>query len=627
MKSSLEIAQDHRMQPIVDIAAAAGLDEDEIELYGRYKAKIELSAIERLSDRPDAKIVNVTAITPTPAGEGKTTTRSRSRRASGTSAKPILCLREPSLGPVFGVKGGAAGGGFAQVVPMEDLNLHFTGDMHAITAAQQPAGGVRSTRTLSRQRARHRPVDDPLAPRLDMNDRNLRNIVIGARRQDERHPARDRLRHHGRLRGDGDPGLARDLGDSRRLGRITVGQTLRRRAGDGRGDPVRGRDGGAAARRDQAEPDPDARGPAVPDARRAVREHRARQQLARGRPRSASSSASTSSPSPASRPTWAWRSSWTSSAAPGACAPHAVVIVATVRALCMHGGGGLEKPATAAETMRLIEVGCENLAKHIENVREFGIEPVVAVNQRPEDTAEELALVKRLAGEAGALSAVHNGFGAGGPGAAELAEAVVEACDRPTDFQLLYRRRRAVQEEDRGDRDAHLRCRRRRLRPAAIQRLKDFQAQGLGHFTVCMAKTHLSLSADPNLKGRPRGFRIPVRDVRAYTGAGFIVPLCGDMLQMPGLGKQAAGFDIDIDKDGKIVGNVLAGAAARAAVRSREPSACSLLRILEAAPGCGDDSAYRVPAARRDSAPQYRIPHPQPALSAARSPDRRRALR
>jgi formyltetrahydrofolate synthetase len=238
----------------------------------------------------------------------------------------------------------------------------------------------------------------------------------------------------------------------------------------------------------------------------------------------------------------------------GGMQPHAVVIVATVRALCMHGGGGLTKPDNATETLRLIEVGCENLAKHIENVREFGIEPVVAVNQRPEDTAEELALVKRLASEAGALSAVHNGFGAGGPGAAELAEAVVEACDRPTNFQFLYtddapfkKKIEAIATRIYGADGVD-------FAPAAIQRLKEFEAQGLGHFTVCMAKTHLSLSADPNAKGRPRNFRIPVRDVRAYTGAGFIVPLCGDMLQMPGLGKQAAGFEIDIDKDGKIVG-------------------------------------------------------------------------
>ena len=234
--------------------------------------------------------------------------------------------------------------------------------------------------------------------------------------------------------------------------------------------------------------------------------------------------------------------------------PHAVVVVATVRALCMHGGGGLEKPATQTEAFRLIEIGCENLAKHVENVREYGIEPVVAINRRPEDSDEEVTLVKRLAVEAGALAAVHNGFGEGGPGAAELAEVVVEACDRPTDFKLLYpsdapfkKKIEAIATRIYGADGVD-------FAPLAIERLKQFEAQGLGEFPVCMAKTHLSLSADPNLKGRPRNFRIPVRDVRAYTGAGFLVPLCGDILQMPGLGKQAAGFNIDIDADGKIVG-------------------------------------------------------------------------
>jgi formate--tetrahydrofolate ligase len=234
--------------------------------------------------------------------------------------------------------------------------------------------------------------------------------------------------------------------------------------------------------------------------------------------------------------------------------PHAVVVVATVRALCMHGGGGLEKPANQAEAFRLIEIGCENLAKHVENVREYGIEPVVAINRRPEDSDEEVALVKRLATDAGALAAVHNGFGEGGPGSAELAEVVVEACERPTDFKLLYptdapfkKKIEAIATRIYGADGVD-------FAPLAIEQLKQFEAQGLGEFPVCMAKTHLSLSADPNLKGRPRNFRIPVRAVRAYTGAGFLVPLCGDILQMPGLGKQAAGFNIDIDADGKIVG-------------------------------------------------------------------------
>jgi formate--tetrahydrofolate ligase len=203
---------------------------------------------------------------------------------------------------------------------------------------------------------------------------------------------------------------------------------------------------------------------------------------------------------------------------------------------------------------RLIEIGCENLAKHVENVREFGVEPVVVVNRRPEDTDAEVELVKRLASESGALAAAHNGFAEGGAGAAEFAEAVVDACERPTSFRYLYadddsfkKKIEAIATRIYGADGVD-------FTPLAVDKLKQFEAQGLGKFTVCMAKSHLSLSHDPNLKGRPRGFRIPVRDVRAYTGAGFVVPLCGDIVQMPGLGKSPAGFNVDIDASGKIIG-------------------------------------------------------------------------
>jgi formate--tetrahydrofolate ligase len=238
----------------------------------------------------------------------------------------------------------------------------------------------------------------------------------------------------------------------------------------------------------------------------------------------------------------------------GGFRPHAVVVVTTVRALTMHGGGGLEKPATMAESFRLIELGCENLAKHVENVREFGIEPVVAVNRRPEDSDEEVELVKRLATEAGALAAVHNGFGEGGKGATELAEAVVAACDKASSFRFLYADDAPFKQKIEAIATRIYGADGVDFAPLAIEKLKQFEAQGLGHYTICMAKTHLSLSSDPTAKGRPRGFRIPVRDVRAYTGAGFLVPLCGDMMQMPGLGKTPAGFNVDIDDTGKVVG-------------------------------------------------------------------------
>jgi formyltetrahydrofolate synthetase len=239
----------------------------------------------------------------------------------------------------------------------------------------------------------------------------------------------------------------------------------------------------------------------------------------------------------------------------GGLRPSAVMVVATVRALRMHGGGGLEAPATHAESLRLVEQGTENLAKHIENVREYGIEAVVACNRMPGDSDEEIGLVKKLALEAGAMGAeINEAFMRGGAGAADLAEVVADACERPSSFDFLY------------PSDMPIKAKIERIAtriygadgvdflPEAVQKIKQFEDQGYGGFPICMAKTHLSLSADQTLKGRPRGFRVPVRDVRAYTGAGFLVPLCGEMRQMPGLGKTPAGFNVDIDEHGTTVG-------------------------------------------------------------------------
>ena len=555
VKSSLEIAQDHQMQPILDIAREAGLEESEFELYGRYKAKIELSAIDRLADRPDAKIVNVTAITPTPAGEGKTTTSVALTEGLGhIGRRPILCLREPSLGPIFGVKGGAAGGGYAQVVPMEDLNLHFTGDLHAITSANNLLSAFIDAHLFHGNELGIDQSTIGWRRCMDMNDRNLRNIVTGLGGRTSGIPRETGFDITAASEVTAILALARDLPDLRkRLGAITIGQTYD-------GTPVTAEDircAGAMTTilKDAIKPN-------------LIQTLEGQPCLMHGAP--FANIAHGNNSIVADRlglklgEYLITESGFASDMGmekfmdivcrSAGLRPHAVVVVATVRALCMHGGGGLEKPANQAEAFRLIEIGCENLAKHVENVREYGIEPVVAINRRPEDSDEEVALVKRLATDAGALAAVHNGFGEGGPGSAELAEVVVEACERPTDFKLLYptdapfkKKIEAIATRIYGADGVD-------FAPLAIEQLKQFEAQGLGEFPVCMAKTHLSLSADPNLKGRPRNFRIPVRAVRAYTGAGFLVPLCGDILQMPGLGKQAAGFNIDIDADGKIVG-------------------------------------------------------------------------
>jgi formate--tetrahydrofolate ligase len=555
VKSSLEIAQEHQMRPIADIARAIGLEDDEIELYGRYKAKVELSAIERLKERPDAKIVNVTAITPTPAGEGKTTTSVALTQGLGHIGRhPILCLREPSLGPVFGVKGGAAGGGYSQVVPMEDLNLHFTGDLHAVTAANNLLSAFIDAHLFHGNALGIDPQSISWRRCMDMNDRNLRNIVSGLGGKTNGIPRETGFDITAASEVMAILALATDLADlRRRLGRITIGQRYD-------GTPVTAEDIRCA-------------GSMTVLLKNAVKPNLV--QTLEGQPALMHAGpfaniAHGNNSIVADRvgvklgDYLITESGFASDMGMekfmdivcrmGGLRPHTVVVVATVRALCMHGGGGLEKPESASEVHRLIEIGCENLAKHVENAREFGLEPVVAVNRRPEDADDEISLVTKLAGEAGALVASHNGFGQGGPAAAELAEAVVEACDRPSNFKFLYPDDASFKQKIEAIATRIYGADGVDFSPLAVEKLKQYEAQGLGKFAVCMAKTHLSLSHDANLKGRPRGFRVPIRDVRAYTGAGFIVPLCGDVVQMPGLGKNPAGFAVDLDEHGNIVG-------------------------------------------------------------------------
>jgi formate--tetrahydrofolate ligase len=555
VKSSLEIAQEHRLRPIAEIADELGLLEDEVELYGRYKAKIDLSVIERLKDRPDARIVNVTAITPTPAGEGKTTTSVSLAQGLGKiGKKPILCLREPSLGPIFGVKGGAAGGGYAQVVPMEDLNLHFTGDLHAITSANNLLAAFIDAHVYHGNVLGIDPSTISWRRCEDMNDRHLRSVVTGLGGKVNGIPRETGFDITAASEVTAILALASDLQDlRRRLGAITIGQTY-----DGR--PVKAEEIRCAGAmtvllKDAIKPN-------------LIQTLEGQACLMHGAP--FANIAHGNNSIVADRiglklgDYLVTESGFASDMGmekfmdivcrAGGFRPHAVVVVTTVRALTMHGGGGLEKPATMAESFRLIELGCENLAKHVENVREFGIEPVVAVNRRPEDSDEEVELVKRLATDAGALAAVHNGFGEGGDGATELAEAVVAACDKASTFKFLYADDAPFKQKIEAIATRIYGADGVDFAPLAIEKLKQFEAQGLGHYTICMAKTHLSLSSDPTAKGRPRGFRIPVRDVRAYTGAGFLVPLCGDMMQMPGLGKTPAGFNVDIDENGTIVG-------------------------------------------------------------------------
>jgi formyltetrahydrofolate synthetase len=552
--SSLEIAQAAVMRPIADIAAEAGILPDELELYGRYKAKVDLSILERLADRPDAKLINVTAITPTPAGEGKTTTSVALTQGFGKiGRRAVLALREPSLGPVFGVKGGAAGGGYAQVVPMEDINLHFTGDMHAITAANNLLAALVDAHRFHR----HEPEIATVTWRraIDVTDRSLRNIVTGLGGAKHGIPAESGFDITAASEVMAILALATSLADLRRkLGAITVGYTPD-------GDPVSADDIKAAG----------AMAVLLKDALKPNIVQTLEGQLCFMHAGPFANIAHGNNSIIADRiglKLGEFLITESGFAADlgmekfmdivcrvGGLRPHVVVIVATVRALRHHGGGDWRETAAMAQMRAEVETGMANLAKHIENVRAFGIQPVVAINTRPDDAPELLELIKQRSLEAGAFgAAIHNGFGQGGEGTIELAEIVAAAAEAESDFKMLYADDEPIATKIERIAKTVYGADGIELAPAAREAIARFERQGIAQLPICMAKTHLSLSHDPLARNRPTGFVVPIRDIRVYSGAGMLVPLCGDMLQMPGLAAQPAAFSIDIDEHGETVG-------------------------------------------------------------------------
>jgi formyltetrahydrofolate synthetase len=549
MPSSLEIAQGATLRPILEIAEESGLMPDEVELYGRYKAKIDLSVLERLADRPDAKLINVTAITPTPAGEGKTTTSVSLTQGLGVlGRKSVLCLREASLGPVFGVKGGAAGGGYAQVVPMEDLNLHFTGDLHAITAANNLLAALIDAHILHGNERGLDPLSVSWRRCLDMNDRSLRDVVTALGGRANGYPRQTGFDITAASEIMALVAVARDLQDlRRRLGEITVGQTYD-------GEPVTAEQLRAA-------------GSMAVLLKEAIKPNLV--QTLEGQPAFVhcgpfANIAHGNNSLVADRVALklgdyvVTESGFASDMGMekffditcriGHLRPDAVVLVATVRALKHHAGesdGGIDA----------IEVGAANLARHIGIVNRFGLQAVVAVNRFPTDTEEELDAVKGLALEHGAYAAeVNDAFARGGDGATALAEAAIDAAGQPSEFEFAYPLEAPIEEKIRAIATTVYGADDIELLPAARQKAAAFERSGLGDLPICMAKTHLSLSHDPALKNAPTGFTVPIRDLRPYTGAGWIVALCGDMMTMPGLGKAPAAFSIDIDDDGATTG-------------------------------------------------------------------------
>jgi formyltetrahydrofolate synthetase len=557
MKSSLEIAQEAELIPIEQIAEGCGLEPDEIEPYGRFKAKVNLSVLDRLAGRPDGKLICVSGMTPTKAGEGKTTTLVGLTQGLGAiGKKPVACLREPSLGPVFGIKGGAAGGGMTQVVPMEDLNLHFTGDIHAIGAANNLLAAMLDASILHGNPHKVDQLRIGWRRAMDMNDRALRQIAVGMGGRANGYPRESGFDITAASEVMAILAVSRDLQDLRaRLGRITVAHSF-----DG-GKPITAEDLGAA-------------GAMAVLLKDAIKPNLI--QTLEGQPclmhcgpfaniAHGNNSLVADQVGMKIADYVVTESGFGSDMGMekffdivcrfGGLKPSAVVLVTTVRAIKHHGGVEDDPRVDRSQALQGIERGMANVRRHLAIIREFGMPAVVAVNRRPGDTNEEVELVKRLALEAGAFGAEANeGFTKGGVGAAHLAEAVVEACEQPNDFRPLYDDDEPIQDKIEavakrvyGASDVY-------FYPEAEKKLTQFTADGLSSYPVCMAKTHLSLSADPTLLNAPEHFTLPVRDIRAYTGAGWLVPLCGDITQMPGLGKSPAALNVDIDAEGRTVG-------------------------------------------------------------------------
>jgi methylenetetrahydrofolate dehydrogenase (NADP+)/methenyltetrahydrofolate cyclohydrolase/formyltetrahydrofolate synthetase/formate--tetrahydrofolate ligase len=579
--SDLDIAQAATVQPILDIAAQMGLTPDDLIMYGSTKAKVHLDTLPKLANRPTGKYIDVTAITPTPLGEGKTTTSIGLVQGLGKiGKKSIACIRQPSMGPTFGIKGGAAGGGYSQVIPMEDFNLHLTGDIHAITAAHNLVSAAIDARWFHEDRMSDERLAavglerldiDPYTLTwnrvLDVNDRALRNIIVGLG------PELDgRARQTGfditvaseimailaLVNGDDYKSALRDL--RQRAGRVVVGTSKS-------GKPITLENlqvAGAVAvlMKDAIHPN--------------------LLQTLEGQPAFVHAGpfaniAHGNSSILADRLALKLGEYVVTESGFGAdigmekffnikcrysgLKPDCVVLVATIRALKMHGGGPRVIPgrpldkAYTDENLELLAAGMANMEAHIKNAKQYGIPVVVAVNKFTTDTDAEVQLVREAAIAAGAETAVMTDHWTnGGDGAIELAEAVVAACDQPSDFQFLYPLDLPIKDKIEIIAKDMYSAAEVVYEPLAEKQIKSYEANGFGGLPICMAKTHLSISHDPALKNAPSGFTVSVREVRASVGAGFIYPLLGEMRTMPGLGTRPAFMNVDLDEDGRVVG-------------------------------------------------------------------------
>ena len=561
--SDIEIAQAAKLKPITEIAEGLGILEDELELHGKYKAKIELSVLERLKDKPDGKYIDITAITPTPLGEGKTTTTVGLGMGMNRIGKnTVIVIRQPSLGPVFGIKGGAAGGGYSQIIPMEDFNLHLTGDNHAVGLAHNLLGAFIDNH-LHHGNKLDIDIHSISWPRVvDISDRALRHIVIGLGGKADGVTRETSFEITVASEVMAILALTTSMADLRkRLGRIVIGMTKN-------GKPVTAEDlkcAGAMAvlLMDAIKPNllqtlenTPAFVHAGPFANIA---HGNSSIIADQIAIKCADYVITESGFGADCGAEKFMNI---KCRYSGLTPDAVVIVATIRALKMHGGVGkviAGKPLSKElleENIPALEKGGQNLAKMIENMNLFGVPVVVAVNSFATDTKAEIETVKKLSLEYGAESAVtSNHWAEGGEGAKELAEAVVAAADKPSNFKFLYELDESIEAKMNTIATKIYGAAGIEISPLAAKKIKQFNEAGFDKLPICMAKTHLSLSHDPKLKCRPTGFTVPIRDIKASVGAGFLYALLGDMRTMPGLPSTPAGEKVDIDlKTGKVVG-------------------------------------------------------------------------
>lgn len=617
--SDLEIAQSIQPLPILEIAKNLGILEDELELYGKYKAKVSLSVRDRLRDKPNGKYVDVTAITPTPLGEGKTTTTVGLSQALGAylNKKVVTCIRQPSLGPTFGIKGGAAGGGYSQIIPMEDFNLHLTGDMHAITAANNLLAAAIDTRMFHEAEQTDDILFDRLCPAgkngqrkftavmlrrlkklgitktdpnaltekershfvrlnidpdtitwrrvIDTNDRFLRGITVGEGQEEKgatRHTAFD-ITPASEIMAI--LALATSLSDMReRLGRMVIGANKS-------GEPITADDigvGGALTvlLKDTLMPNLMQTLEGTP----AFVHAGPFANIAHGNSSIVADQISLKLVGPDGYvitesgfgADMGMEKFFDIKCRYSGLIPNAVVLVATIRALKMHGGGPkvvAGRPLDAAyleENLELLEKGFCNLERHIKNTIRFGVPVVVAINRFKNDTDKEIELVRKMAVQAGAYDAVmSNHWAEGGAGSIKLAEAVIKACERPSHFRFLYPLDMGIKEKIATIATAVYGAKGVEFSEKAEKQIERYNKMGFDKLPICMAKTQLSFSHDPKLKGAPSGFIVPVREIRASVGAGFLFPLLGEMSTMPGLSTRPGFYDIDLNLEtGKIMG-------------------------------------------------------------------------